>query len=206
MTDARQAMLDAARAVLRPLVRLLIGRGVTYPAFSHLVKEVYIDVARRHFALPFKQQTDSRVALVTGITRKEIGQIRRGQAPPPAMRIALDHPLAARVAERWLAGPPYTAADGTPHLLAYESPQHLSFVDLVAELGGDIPPRAVLDELLRTGAATLTPRGHVRLAAHAAGAGRGGDEDLEALRGEFADGVARALAAAQPRPPDDGTP
>src|SRR5262245_18616879 len=71
----RSALLQATRAVLRPLVRLLIAHGVTYPAFGRLAKEVYIDVGTRHFTLAFKKQTDSRVALVTGITRKEIGQI-----------------------------------------------------------------------------------------------------------------------------------
>jgi len=162
----KRVLLDAVRAILRPLVRQLIAHGITYPAFSRLVKEVYIEVGTRHFTLDFKKQTDSRVALITGITRKEIGQLRRGLTAPPAA-IADAHTLSARVVSRWLAGPPYTNAAGAAYELPYESTQSASFAALVGELGGDIPARAVLDELLRIGAATLTPRGNVRLAARA---------------------------------------
>jgi hypothetical protein len=157
--------LRATRAVLRPLVRQLIAHGVTYPAFGGLAKEVYIEVGTRHFTLPFKKQTDSRVALVTGITRKAIGQIRRGQARRPSADGAIDNTLPARVVGRWLAGPPYLGADGAPRTLPYESAD--GFTALVGEIGGDIPARAVLDELLRVGAAKLTPRGDVRLVAPA---------------------------------------
>jgi hypothetical protein len=80
----KQELIEALRAILQPLVRLLIANGVTFPAFSRIGKEVYIEVGTRDFSLSFKKQTDSRVALVTGITRKEIGQIRRGQVPRPA--------------------------------------------------------------------------------------------------------------------------
>ena len=88
----KQALLAAVRSILRPLVRQLIAYGITYPAFSRLVKEVYIEIGTRHFTLDFKKQTDSRVALVTGITRKEIGQIRRGQTPPPSDASASTRP------------------------------------------------------------------------------------------------------------------
>ena len=69
----KQALLEAVRAILRPLVRQLIAYGITYPAFSRVVKEVYIEVGTRHFTLDFKKQTDSRVALVTGITSIQNG-------------------------------------------------------------------------------------------------------------------------------------
>jgi hypothetical protein len=157
-------LLRAVHAILRPLVRQLIAHGVTYPAFSRLAKEVYIEIGTRHFTLSFKKQTDSRVALVTGITRKEIGQIRRGQAARPGEAMELGNPLATRVVGRWLAGPPYAAEGGPARTLSYETAgDTASFVDLVGEIGGDIPPRAVLDELLRVGVVTLTPRGAVRL-------------------------------------------
>ncbi|MEO8605251.1 MAG: DUF6502 family protein [bacterium] len=196
-TDAaagiKSALLGAARAILRPLVRQLIAHGVTYPAFSRLVKEVYIEVGTRHFTLAFKKQTDSRVALITGITRKEIGQLRRGQAPDAGAAIAAAHTLPARVVSRWLAGPPYTDAAGAAYELPYESERSASFVELASELGGDIPPRAVLDELLRVGAATLTPRGNVRLAAPAYVPAGDAAAQLALLGPDAADLIAAAL-------------
>jgi hypothetical protein len=187
---ATRMLLDTVRALLRPVVRQLIAQGVTYPAFSQLVKEVYIDVATRHFTLDFKPQTDSRVALVTGITRKEIGRLRRGQGAVPISKRGGEPPLPARVVARWRGGPPYTNPTGTPYELPYESARSVDFVALVAELGGDIPPRAVLDELLRRGEVRLTPRGNVRLlaAAPAAAADAGeaaADEVVAAVQRYF---------------------
>ncbi len=196
--NGKEALLGAVRAVLRPLVRQLIGRGVTYPAFSRLVREVYIDVGTRHFALSFKRQTDSRVALVTGITRKAIGQIRRGQAPPPGALDELEHTLAARVIERWLA-PPYADNAGAARLLPYEAaPGTPSFVTLVGEVGGDIPPRAVLDELLQAQAATLTPRGSVQLAAPAEVPGRADATRLAVLGSDVAELIEAVVCGAEP--------
>jgi hypothetical protein len=186
-------LLGAARALLRPLVRQLIGRGITYPACSRLLREVYIEVGTRYFTLPFKKQTDSRVALVTGIPRKAIGQFRRGDAAMPGTADDLEHPLAARVIERWLAAP-YADGAGAARLLPYEGPPGTpSFVALVGEVGGDIPPRAVLDELLQARAATLTPRGSVQLAAPTQAPTRAEGERLAMLSTEFAELIAVAL-------------
>jgi hypothetical protein len=179
---AKSELIRAARLILRPLVRQLIAHGLTFPAFSRLVKEVYIEVATRHFSLPFKKQTDSRVALVTGITRKEIGQLRRGQVTPLAEAAHIDYGLASRVIGRWVAEKPYLATDGTPRSLPYETASgDPSFMTLVGEIGGDIPPRAVLDELIRVGAVTLTAEGGVELLATAYIPARGTEEKLAIL-------------------------
>jgi hypothetical protein len=97
------------------------------------------------------------------------------------------------VVGRWLAGAPYTNAAGAAYELPYESAHSASFSALVGELGGDIPARAVLDELLRVGAATLTPRGNVRLAARAVAPAAGGVERLAQLGPDAADLIAAAV-------------
>lgn len=161
---AKGALIGAVRAILRPLVRQLIAYGVTFPAFGRVAKEIYIEVGTQHFALPFKKQTDSRVALVTGIARKEIGQLRRGQMPPPSEAQG-SQALAIKVVRRWRSDARYLDGERDPRELAYEhGTAGVSFSGLVDEVGGDIPPRAVLDELIRTGAVELLPDGGVRLA------------------------------------------
>lgn len=179
---AKSELIRAARSILRPIVRQLIAHGLTFPAFSRLVKEVYIEVGTRHFALAFKKQTDSRVALVTGITRKEIGQLRRGQAKPLVETAHIDYGLASRVVGRWVAEKQHLTADGTPRSLPYETGgEGASFVALVGEIGGDIPPRAVLDELIRVGAVKLTAEGGVQLLESAYIPARGTEEKLAIL-------------------------
>jgi len=150
--------------LLRPIVRQLIAQGVSYPAFCRMVKEVYVDIAEREFALPFKRQTDSRLALVTGLNRKEIARLRERRAfdRPP---IEVEDTIATHVIGRWMGGPPFAAPDGTPKRLPYESRRSKlpSFARLVREISVDIPVRSVLDELLRTGVVALQANGEVIL-------------------------------------------
>jgi hypothetical protein len=200
---ARTELLRAARAILRPLVRLLIAHGITFPAFSRLAREVYIEVGTKYFALPFKKQTDSRVALVTGVTRKEIGQIRRGQVLPMGDAAHFDYGVATRVIGRWVSERLYCDAAGEPRRLAYEgAASEASFVTLVDEVGGDIPPRAVLDELIRVGAVALSPNGDVRLLDRAYIPARGTEEKL-AILGADASELISAIAHNIEHPQDD---
>jgi len=154
----------AIRRMMRPIVRQLIAYGVSYPAFEQIVKEVFVEVAENDFALPFKRQTASRLAVVTGIGRKEIAQLKEryasADAPPE-----IEDTVTTHVIGRWMAGPPYATPDGFPRQLPYEGedPQATSFSRLVRELGVDIPVRSVLDELIRMGRAELLPDGSVAL-------------------------------------------
>ena len=188
--QATDELIEAVHAILRPLVRQLIAHGLTFPAFARIGKEVYIEVGTEHFALSFKKQTDSRVALVTGITRKEIGQIRRGQSPRDATS-HMDYGLATRVISRWVTEQAYRGADGEPRSLPYEAPAGTpSFVGLVDEVGGDIPPRAVVDELIRVGTAELTSVGDVRLLQRAYIPARGEAEKFAILGADASELIA----------------
>jgi hypothetical protein len=154
----------AIHHMLRPIVRHLIAQGITYPALTQMLKEVYVDVAERDFALPFKRQTDSRLALVTGLNRKEVSRLRRGPKVPRATVEVQDN-LISRVIGRWMAGPPYATAEGVPLCLPYESerPRSASFARLVRDLSVDIPVRSILDEMLRADTVVLLPNGDVEL-------------------------------------------
>ncbi|MBI3784268.1 MAG: hypothetical protein HY270_12805 [Deltaproteobacteria bacterium] len=63
--------------MLRTMVHHLIAQGITHGALAQMLKEIYLDVAEAEFSLSFKRQTDSRLALVTGLNRKEIARLRR---------------------------------------------------------------------------------------------------------------------------------
>jgi hypothetical protein len=154
----------AIRGLLRPIVRQLIAYGVTYPIVNQIVKQLYVETADREFRLPYKRQTDSRLALVTGLSRKEVAQLRR--EPPDRQKLPeLEDTLVTHVIGRWMAGPPYASRDGAPRQLLYESedPKTPTFHGLVREQNVDIPVRAVLDELIRTGIVELLPDGSLLL-------------------------------------------
>jgi Family of unknown function (DUF6502) len=160
----KQHFATAVYRMLRPVVRHVIAQGITYPALVQMLKEIYIDVAEQDFALSFKRQTDSRLALVTGLNRKEISRLRRLRSPQRAT-VEVEDSLVTHVIGRWMADAPYAAADGTPLRLPYDSDRSKTptFARMVRDLGVDIPVRSVLDELLRQGAVELLANGDVQL-------------------------------------------
>lgn len=160
----RERFAGAIRRLLRPIVRQLVAYGIPYPTLDQIVRELFVEVAERDFALPYKRPTDSRVALITGINRKEVARLRRRrqEAVPP---LEIEDTVVTRVVGRWMGGPPYSDSRGRPKALAYESERRgaPTFSRLVRERGIDVPARSVLDELLREGIAELRPDGQVLL-------------------------------------------
>lgn len=137
----------ALSRVLRPVVRLAIRCGFTFPAFTSLLRQLYVDVAEREFALPEKNQTDSRVSLLTGVHRKEVSRLR-GAGVPAASRPDAVSRSDALIA-RWMASPEYTDESGMPlPLPRTASAGQAGFDALVESVTRDLRPRAMLDELL----------------------------------------------------------
>jgi hypothetical protein len=133
--------------LLRPLVRLCIRSGMTFPALAQLLRELFVNVAEHDFALEGKEQTDSRVSLLTGIHRKEVARLRGAGAPVNETPATLS--LASAVIARWLAAPEFTDAKGDPLPLPRTAEGDApSFEQLVASVTKDVRPRAVLDEWL----------------------------------------------------------
>lgn len=146
-TDALTASL--AR-LLRPLVRLLIVSGVTFPVLAELLRELYLDVAANDIPRDARARTDSRISLLTGIHRKEIRRQRgatAGALRPTGTPGAVT--LSSQIIARWLFGPPWTDAQGKPLPLPRAGPAGVpSFDALVTSVTRDVRPRAVLEEWL----------------------------------------------------------
>ncbi len=139
--------------LLRPLVRLLIRSGVTFPAACDLLRELFVNVAEHEFALAGKSQTDSRVSLLTGIHRKEVSRLRGAGTPVSEVPTALSR--TSLIIARWIGGPPFSTAKGDPLPLARSSGQGPSFEALVDAVTRDVRSRAVLDEWLDRGLVQL---------------------------------------------------
>lgn len=135
--------------IMRPVVRLLMRFGIPYKACAEAIKWCYVDVATRDFAVD-GQQTKSRVAVITGLTRMEVEKLQR-EAPPAAHDNARAHHRAARVLTGWASDPQYLDRDGRPLTLPVEGPAP-SFAALVTRYSGGTTLRAVLDECTRVGA------------------------------------------------------
>ncbi|MET7243268.1 DUF6502 family protein [Methylobacterium sp. EM32] len=188
--DAGALQAPLAR-LLRPLVRLFVRSGITFPALTDLLRELYVNVAEYDFALPGKDQTDSRVSLLTGIHRKEVRRLRGAGAPVSAVPAAVSR--TSRIIARWIAAPDFTEADGRPKALPRVAESGPSFESLVASVTRDLRPRAVLDEWLDRGLVTLDAEERIVLAEAAFVPSGGGSQQLYYFGRNLHDHIAAAV-------------
>lgn len=172
-----RALTRALRHALRPLVKLMLTRGITFTYASELLKSLFVEVADRDFRLDGKVPTDSRVSLVSGVHRKEVSRLREvlgsGEEAMPEVIS-----LGAQVVAQWMGTAPYADETGQPRPLARFASEggELSFEALVARVNRDIRPRVVLDEWLRLGVVDIDDEGRIRLHAGAFVPSKGFDE------------------------------
>jgi len=159
-TALTQALGTALARLLRPLVRLMLRHSFSYSAFESVAKRVYAECAMQDFALPGRKPSASRAAILTGLTRKEINTLLT-EPWSGAKADGTHYNRAARVLTAWVREARFNDIDGTPRALPMEGAD--GFSELVRLHGGDVPTRAVLDELVRLGSVRLRDDGSVDL-------------------------------------------
>ncbi len=156
---------QAIAKLLRPLARLMIDHGLQLPSMVELLKNELVGEALATYGVGAKGSSDSRIALLTGVHRKDVKRLR--QAPLASDSVEPMVPLASMVAARWISEPRFLNADQTARALARtpgrSDPGEPDFTTLVAEVSRDVGARAVLDELLRLGVVKLRDDGYVEL-------------------------------------------
>ncbi|MBV4541152.1 DUF6502 family protein [Pseudomonas vlassakiae] len=171
------SMLSALRRIMRPLVRLMLRKGVTYTMFTDVLKEVFVDVAHREFRLDDKVPTDSRISLLTGVHRKDVRRLR-SESEASSAALPENITLGAQLVNVWTRSPPFCSEAGQalalPRLASVGG--DCSFDALVAKVSTDIRGRVVLDEWLRLGVVRLDDQDRVHLEAQAFVPQKGFDE------------------------------
>ncbi len=160
--DSSHALEAALVRILRPLVSLLLKRGVSFQAFAGIAKRVYAEVAAGDFVAAGKKPVVARIAVATGLTRKEVARLL-AEGTPEDRDASARYNRAARVIAGWRRDPDFKDSRGVPAALSFKG-EGPSFAELVRRYSGDMTPRAVLDELLRIGAVRNLRDGRLKLA------------------------------------------
>ncbi len=154
MASKLDLVLKAFVAANRPLVRLLIGRGATFPVVAERLRQLFVDEAVAEIRARGMKPTASAVSLLSGVHRKDlrarelvvardgVPEVESTSAPAPLG-------LIGQIVGRWMSEPLFL--DGkTPRVLQRgDAPD--DFDALVQGVSTDVGPRAVLDEMLRLG-------------------------------------------------------
>lgn len=167
MTDAadnalpadQQALLDAVNALLLPMARLAVSRGVHFSVIEERLRHAFVQAAREANpgGLPHRQV--SRISTITGINRREVTRLVQTDLATGRPRRS----VAGQVYAHWLTNPVYRDLSGTPSRLPRQGPRP-SFETLAREITSDVHPRSLLQEMLRLGYAQLAEDGDTVLA------------------------------------------
>lgn len=151
MSDGVQRNLRLAlRMMLKPLVKLLIHQGVTHADFSEAAKDVYVEMALRHYTEGNKIN-QSRVAVLTGLTRKEVKNVISRAAGAESHGKGFSRP--SKLLLGWHSDPRFVGPYGLPLELPYDAPEgEPSFKVLAKHYGADMAPKQLYEVLLGTGA------------------------------------------------------
>ncbi len=159
-----QLVQKSVMQLLSPLARLLLRHGISHAEFSSWAKQAFVREAEKNFSVDEKKKpTVSRIAIVTGINRKEVKRI---QELPEEERSSMSrNNRAARVVTGWLQDQAFLDNDGKPKPLHYGEIDK-GFNLLVKRYSGDVPARAILDELVRVGTVSRDAQDQVTLVRH----------------------------------------
>lgn len=129
---------------------LISDYGIALKSLCNLLEHSFTRVAADNSRLQNGRTNNSRVAAQTGLSRAAIRRLLNDELLIPGL---VDRTPLARVVNGWRTDRQFLDRFGKPRPLKI-SGKNDSFARLAKKYGGDIPPRAILDELRRRGSVT----------------------------------------------------
>jgi len=160
-SDIKTVLSRTVKLVLKPLIRVLIKNEMTAGNFSELAREAYVEVAQEHFAIPGKTLTAARIAVLTGLSRKEVMRLNKKTEDLSLQKQSAPN-RAHRVINGWLKDREFLTTKNSPRVLPMFG-ESQSFSALVGKYSGDVTAGAIRDELLRIGAVEVDKKNRIRL-------------------------------------------
>jgi len=140
--------------LLEPLVGFVLDSGLSTQELRSILREAAVrSVAAKQMEVA-RRVNISGIAASTGITRAEISRILKSRADASRQVTDRQQQSTNRILAVWHQDPKFTTPAGKPADLKIYG-RGASFETLVRNYGRGIPTRAMLDELIRTGAAEV---------------------------------------------------
>jgi hypothetical protein len=156
----RKHLLQACGRLLAPIVRYLVKGGVSWKQFSELSKAVFVQVTSADFGIRGRPTNISRVAILTGLDRREVRhqrQLLENEGPVSVGYMS----KASQVLDGWYHDPDFCDSTGKPRPLALEG-EVASFAELARRYAPALPPMAMLKELRSANAIEENAEGSLR--------------------------------------------
>jgi Family of unknown function (DUF6502) len=162
MATPKETVLATCRHLLSPIVGILLRNGITYKELVILSKQLYVQVAAKEFGIRGRDTNLSRIAILTGINRKEAARIKEelknNDDPDPAQQ---NQDRMTRVLIGWHRDLDFIDETGKPLIISFDG-EAPSFTLLARRYGGDIPATTLLKELKRAQAVLVNDTGKLQ--------------------------------------------
>lgn len=150
--SVKENLLAALRYLLKPLVRLAIKNGVSFPEFSEALKQAHVDVAAKQMRISGKDPTVEGISLIANIQTSEVHDILHSNAGAEFnLAVQGGNPVATALGA-WHTDVKYTGPYGVVRDLELVHANSLdrspTFTDLAATYCPGVSPKALLDELV----------------------------------------------------------
>lgn len=147
LRSSKKDLDDLLFDILSSIATILVSTGYGYSRVNRLTKMAFVRAANSSNLESGGRVSIARIAALTGLTRTDVSQIvrlRNGNTPVvgrPKNRIE-------RVASGWANDKKYSQKGDGPRHLEFAGPGN-TFTSLVRQYSGDIPPKAMLTEMVR---------------------------------------------------------
>lgn len=159
MSDGKGSATAALRLLFRPIARIMLRSGVNWQELADICKATYVEVATEDFGIRGRPTNISRVAILTGLTRREVRRLRNlleEQNPEVFNRMN----YATRVLSGWHQDEQFLDADGKPAVLTATGAGQ-TFETLCDRYSGDVAASTMLKELKHVGAVAEDSNGRL---------------------------------------------
>jgi hypothetical protein len=141
----RAATVAALKQIADSLLEVMFDAGITVQQLNYVMRERAVQAARKRVLKDTGRVSNSRVAIITGLSRSEVARIAR--SPDEYTKSKRGQNPAWRLLAAWFNDARYLTPDGAPATLPIFS-KNRSFESLVGVHGAGLPVRAMLDELI----------------------------------------------------------
>jgi hypothetical protein len=142
----KEHVIKSCRYLLLPVVRFVLRHGVTISEFEELTKDAYVAVARQDYGIDGRPTNNARVAMLTGLSRREVAKIRDRLLDGELLTDDNQGNRISQVLTGWHVDTEFTDANGQPKVLPASGPKG-SLPSLLKRYAGDLPHGAIRKEM-----------------------------------------------------------
>lgn len=157
----RNQILKTFHYLIKGIVRLALRNGINFKEFSNLCKTAYVQVATDEYGFEGRPTNTSRVALMTGLNRREIKSIYEQTGSQTSNTLSSPPDRMGKILSGWYTDSAYLDKQQQPLDLAIKG-EKPSFESLIKDYGGDIASVTVLREFRHSATIIDTEEGKLK--------------------------------------------